>query len=48
MDLRSTNDTTPTDLEQLLAEAGFSFSVVDRCPDEGCADCAPGILAAAA
>lgn len=37
-----------TVLENLLAAAGFDFSVVDRCPDPGCEICTDGELAAAA
>lgn len=27
------------DVEQLLAEAGFNFTVVERCPASGCEIC---------
>jgi hypothetical protein len=37
-----------TDPERLLSEAGFSFTVVDRCPDEGCEACRPTAVPAAA
>jgi hypothetical protein len=36
------------DIEKLLADAGFDFTVVDRCPDPVCVICdGTGIPAAA-
>ena len=36
------------DVEQLLAEAGFDFAVVERCPVAGCEVCDAGNLPVAA
>ena len=36
------------DIEQLLAEAGFDFTVVERCPVAGCEVCDTGHTLAAA
>jgi len=40
--------TETTDPERLLSEAGFSFTVVDRCPDEACEACRPTSMPVAA
>jgi hypothetical protein len=37
-----------SDVEQLLAAAGFDFTVVSRCPDPACPICAARDLSAAA
>ena len=36
------------DIEQLLAEAGFDYTVLERCPVAGCEVCDAGHLPAAA
>jgi len=44
-------DTTQSetgDIEQLLADAGIDFAVVDRCPDPACQVCAGRDVSAAA
>lgn len=50
MNTTQTEDTVigTTVLENLLAAAGFDFSVVDRCPHPGCDICSKDELAAAA
>ena len=40
--------TNANDIEQLLAQAGFDFTVVERCPVAGCEVCDPGQFFAAA
>ena len=35
-------------IEELLAEAGIEFTIVDRCPDPGCVVCSRGELPKAA
>ncbi|MDJ0663405.1 MAG: hypothetical protein QNJ75_02515 [Acidimicrobiia bacterium] len=35
-------------IEELLAAAGFSFTVVERCPDSACAVCRGNEVARAA
>ena len=35
-------------IEQWLSEAGFSFTIVDACPDGACEVCDPKPLSAAA
>lgn len=44
------NTTQPelVDIEQLLADAGIEFTVVDRCPDPACEICARRDVPAAA
>ena len=42
-----TNDETVA-LEHLLDEAGISYTVVDRCPVEGCVECDPATVSLAA
>jgi hypothetical protein len=42
------NTTNGPDIEQLLAEAGFDFDVVERCPVTGCEICDAGDIKVAA
>jgi len=42
------SDHQTQDIEELLAEAEFSFTVVERCPDVACAVCTDGRLPVAA
>lgn len=44
----STTAPRTVDIEQLLAEAGFAFAVVDRCPDPECEVCTGRDVPAAA
>ena len=48
MIMSNPHDTEQPDVEQLLAQVGFTFTVVARCPVTGCESCDPGQTLAAA
>ena len=46
--ITNTTQPEPADIEQLLAEVGMDFTVVDHCPDSTCDVCAHRKVSAAA